>query len=167
MGDMLHVKAPDGVDPEAWADALDAIRVHCGWHVAPSAAMTLRVDGRGGRVLLLPSLHVTRVVEVRVDGVVTSAYRWSEGGMLERTGGVWPVGFGRIEVDLEHGFDDLPRPVSRIARSLTSAAATNGLGQVATGPFTISAPVGYEGGGVGLTSVQAAVLAPYVIEATP
>ena len=64
-GDIIYVSADLG--PQWWVRAAQgAVRRHCGWHVAPSVTETLRVDGYGGRTLILPSKHVTAIASVIV-----------------------------------------------------------------------------------------------------
>ena len=58
--DIVDVSADLG--PQWWVRAAQgAVRRYCGWHVAPSITETLRLDGYGGRVLTLPSKHITAI----------------------------------------------------------------------------------------------------------
>lgn len=99
----------------AIAGASGAVRGHCRWDLA-LAEQTFVVDGTGSRLLLLPTLHLVSVEEVRVDGQALEAdeYTWSENGALERAAR-WPRKLRGIEVDCNHGHDpipDLPRMVT-------------------------------------------------------
>lgn len=89
----------------------ESVRADCGWHIAPSVTETVTLDCDGGRVLFLPTLHLTAVAEVRdLTGStpsVLTGWRMSRAGMLSRAAG-WPVGFGAVEVDFTHGYDQCP-----------------------------------------------------------
>lgn len=89
-------------------DASRRFREAVGWDVSRTEGAH-ELNGDGGRILLLPVKHVDTVTSVRVDDVVLVArrdYRVDRrNGMLERVGGVWPSGLGRIEVGYIYGFD--------------------------------------------------------------
>lgn len=91
--------------------ASEAVRRECGWHIAPQVTQTLTLDVSGGPVLILPTLRLVSVSEVRdVTGDaprVLTGWRMSQAGMLSRRGG-WPCGFGAVEVDVVHGYDACP-----------------------------------------------------------
>lgn len=123
MSDVLTIEAPDGVDAGAWGAAVSALRQACGWHVAPVVTSTARVRVEGG-VIVLPSLRVTRVVEVKWRGEVIDPARYElmpepviylRGHSLSRE----PV---VVEVTFEHGYDEMPGELV----SLLGAAASRG-----------------------------------------
>lgn len=123
MSDVLTIEAPDGVDAGAWGAAVSALRQACGWHVAPVVTSTARVRVEGG-VIVLPSLRVTRVVEVKIRGQVIDPSRYElmpepviylRGHSLSRE----PV---VVEVTFEHGYDEMPGELL----SLLGAAASRG-----------------------------------------
>ena len=123
MSDVLTIEAPDGVDAGAWGAAVSALRQACGWHVAPVVMSTARVRVEGG-VIVLPSLRVTRVVEVKWRGEVIdpACYElmpepviYLRGHSLSRE----PV---VVEVIFEHGYDGMPGELV----SLLGAAASRG-----------------------------------------
>lgn len=124
MSDVLTIKAPDGVDAGAWGAAVSALRQACGWHVAPVVTSTARVRVEGG-VIVLPSLRVTRVVEVKIRGQVIdpSRYELMPEPVIYLRGrhSSWgaPV---VVEVTFEHGYDDMPSELL----SLLGAAASRG-----------------------------------------
>lgn len=128
--DLVEAGAP--IPAEFWIKAAQAsVRSECGWHVAPSYRETLRLDGSGGRQLLLPSKHVTEVHSVVCAGVdVTDEVYWSRSGTMEFESRVWPSMPGVIEVELTHGFDagEVPEvaalmvTLARRARAMTSVA---------------------------------------------
>lgn len=96
----------------------DQIRRLCGWHIAPQVTETLVIDSDGGRVLMLPSLHVVNVTGVRdVSGStprVLTGWKWSRDGMIEARG-FWPRGFRSVEVDLIHGYETCPPELFPVA----------------------------------------------------
>lgn len=124
-----------GVDLERWrsgdADMLvgaadGAVRRYCGWHIAPSVTETVTVDSTGSRTLLLPSMYVTAVTAVRditddtVDPVVLDGWRSTvtprfRAGVLERRT-CWPRGV--LEVDLAHGYAEVPAEVQAVVLDL-------------------------------------------------
>jgi hypothetical protein len=90
---------------------LAAVRSWCGWHIAPSATETVKVESEGGRVILLPSLHVTDVTAVRDEsGSVIATYKWRENGIVR--------GYWRAEelyaFDITHGYDEMPPEIQAI-----------------------------------------------------
>lgn len=89
------------------AAAAGAVRAEAGWHIAPVMFETVEVETGCGSVAMLPSLRVTRVVEVRdLSGGVLDGWRVSRAsGVLRRVSGRWP---DVIEVDFEHGYDVCP-----------------------------------------------------------
>lgn len=91
--------------------ASEAVRRECGWHIAPQVTQTLTLDVSGGPVLILPTLRLVSVSEVRDmtgdNPRVLTGWRMSQAGMLSRRGG-WPCGFGAVEVDVVHGYEQCP-----------------------------------------------------------
>lgn len=132
-------------DAQAAIDrATSDVRGRCGWHVAPSLTetITVRAPFKGGRaVLFLPSLLVTAVDAVRVDGVTLDVndYAWDETGRLALTGG---GPFARdcvVEVDLTHGYATVPEDLQGLVLSLAARSKDDPKGnlvQVARGPFS-------------------------------
>ncbi|HEY9310242.1 MAG TPA: hypothetical protein VIP82_20760 [Microbacterium sp.] len=107
------------IGPAFWlAAAHGSVRRHCGWHVAPLIEETLTLDGSGGRDILLPSLRVVEVLSVTNDGVdVTTQVDTSRAGMLRLPSGCWTDRFGRVTVQLRHGYDldEVPEVAAIIA----------------------------------------------------
>lgn len=99
---------PDPVIDSVVAD----LRREAGWHIAPALPVTLVLDGPDGPDLILPTLKLVEVVEIR--DVSGSTPRVLTGWRASRTKGIvrrdtgWPCGFESIEVDVEHGYDDVP-----------------------------------------------------------
>lgn len=109
----------------AVAGASGTVRDYCGWAIT-LAEETLTVDGSGGRILLLPTLQLTAVPEVRVDGVVLAVgeFTWSVSGRLYRDVG-WPRRYRAVEVDCTHGHDPAPDAVRVVALEVAARAYSN------------------------------------------
>jgi len=161
------------IDQAWWMQAAQAaVRHHCGWHIAPSVAETLTVDAFGGRVLALPSRHVTALASVTVLGTdVTADVSWSEAGTLVLTSGLWPDLPGAVKVTLTHGWDADEVPdvaaiilaVARRARTSPGAIAS----QSVNGASVAFATSGGAPLGVPLMQAEMDALAPYRLGARP
>lgn len=89
--------------------ALRAARRRCGWHVYPTRADTLNLDGPGGRLLALPTLRLVELTEVVEDGTTldVAALEISRRGMVRKAAGsYWTERFGGLVVKMTHGFSD-------------------------------------------------------------
>ena len=108
-GDLVGMRGAPFSDDDVRA-AGDAVRVACGWHVAPLVTEVVELDSDGARVLMLPSLHVESVTLVEdVTGdtpVVLTGWRVSRKGMLWRSS--WPCGFSAVRVSFTHGWESCP-----------------------------------------------------------
>jgi hypothetical protein len=115
-----RIRATDPFVEEALGAATEAVRSVCGWHVGPTRTEKgLLLDGRGGSIITLPSLHVTGVASVIDNGVTDPVpliegtdFSWSENGILERlcagypsTSLCWSRKRRAIEVTFSHGYD--------------------------------------------------------------
>ncbi|MFE7462256.1 hypothetical protein ACWFMI_25325 [Nocardiopsis terrae] len=98
-----------------------------GWHIARWEVDGDEYDGRGNRILTLHAMNVHEVRAVRVDGAPLTPhvdYRLSRRyGQLERVGGRWPAGFGRIEVDHTSGFDPVPPNLTQLCVEVAARGA--------------------------------------------
>ncbi|MBW8171797.1 hypothetical protein K0651_01875 [Ornithinimicrobium sp. Arc0846-15] len=126
------VAAPQTTKPgaptaEQIASTSAAIRVICGWHIAPSIEQTITIDADGGSTLDLPSMHVTAVTSVMdLSGptpVEITDYRWSKAGMLQRPGG-WPRGFQTVEVTMTHGLTASPDSIAALVTTIATRRVT-------------------------------------------
>lgn len=93
--------------------AAESLRRDCGWHIAPEVEETLTVDGTDGRELILPTLRIVAITEIRDvtdpdNPVVLDDWRVANvrGIVYRRIG--WPCEVGSIEVDLTHGYATCP-----------------------------------------------------------
>lgn len=121
-------------------DVQDVIRAYCGWHVSPSITETITLDGPGSDTLFLPSLHVTDVASVTVDGVAQNEPEWSEAGLIR--GAFHGRRFRSIVVTLTHGYAEPPHALKAAADRLT-AASTAGVyagANVRLGNISLSVP---------------------------
>lgn len=112
--------------PQFWLDAAtQAVRSYVGWHVAPVVTETITLDGRGGRSLLLPSLHVGEITSVLNDGVeVIDDVQMSTMGIISLDCGHWCLKLGGIQVTWTHGWPvDEVADLSGIIAKLASRAA--------------------------------------------
>lgn len=112
---------------------LDAVRSWCGWHIAPSQSETVKVEGEGGRVLLLPSLKVTAVTEVRNEsGAVTTGYKWRENGVLRG----WWSAEDLYAFDITHGYVEMPSELQAITNKIDAdGVGSRLLASENAGPF--------------------------------
>ena len=133
-----------GLPGEPFSDAVvdsavASLRRVAGWHIAPSVIETVKVDSPGGSRLILDTLHLTAVSEVRnvlddVPHVIT--VRWSKAGILA---GEFPCGFQSVEVDMTHGYAECPPDLLPLIASacqrirLDSTVASQG-----AGPFSVT-----------------------------
>ena len=163
--DIVDVSADLG--PQWWVRAAQgAVRRYCGWHVAPSIAETLRLDGYGGRVLTLPSKHVTAIASVTVgEEDWLDRCDWSEAGTVLLRSGRWPDAPGAISVGLTHGWasDEVPEVAALILTIGKRARSQPGL--IASQSVN-GASVSYQTGGgaplsVPLLSIEKEMLDPY------
>lgn len=97
---------------EVVLSASESVRRACGWHIAPVVTETLTLNSNGGPLLVLPSLKVVDITEVRDVSDDTPAiiegWRWSADGLVSRENGCWPTGFRTVEVDIIHGHETCP-----------------------------------------------------------
>lgn len=93
------------------------VRAYCGWHIAPTRTEELVLDGPDTGVLLLPSLYVTDLASVTVDGTALDpdTYRWSRSGVVTRTGAAgWTDEPRGVVVALTHGHPSMPLDVQTV-----------------------------------------------------
>lgn len=102
---------PGSPTPEQVESASEAVRAHCGWHIAPVVEHDLTLDAEGGRFLHLPTMALVEVLTVQdlsgTSPVDVTDWRMSTSGMLSRPGG-WPDGLGVVRVVFRHGYTTCP-----------------------------------------------------------
>lgn len=145
------------------------VRDYCGWHIAPSRDETVTFVEPTGSCLMLPSLYVTDVSSVVVDGVTQAAdtYHVHQNGWIQRhgAGSIW---YGDVvTVTFTHGYDSGPAGVAAIVQSIAQRAVDNpgSLLRTQDGPFsdTFSAASGNTSLPVALFDAERAVLNRYKI----
>lgn len=108
--------------------AVDRLRRDVGWHIAPQVTETRKVDGHGGRLLVLPTLQLVNVTEVRdITGdtpEVLDEWRKSAIGILTRDAG-WPCGLEAVEVDMVHGHSTTPLELLAVVADLCRATQSD------------------------------------------
>lgn len=127
---------------EAAVDAAAAsMRGTAQWHIAPEVTETVTVDGVSGQVLVLPTLKIVSVSEIRdvTDGgsEVITGWEIRRQSMLTRRQG-WPCGIGSIEVDLTHGFASTPADLFPVAAEAAQLSQATAVSQKSVGSFSVS-----------------------------
>lgn len=104
----------------ALAGASGVVRAFCRWSISAEDT-TFTVDGTGSRILRLPTLCLTAVESVTVDGTALDPldYRWSANGLIERGAG-WPRRFRAVDVACSHGYDVTPDEIRIVVLSLAA-----------------------------------------------
>lgn len=125
------------------AEAL--VRAYCGWHIAPSREDSLTVVGSRDRVIVLPTLRLTGVASITVDGVPVDeeCYAWTSSGLVSRYD-VWQEAWWysrrgpQVVVEFTHGFTDVPADVTAVVQAVATRAVENpsSLVRETVGPFT-------------------------------
>lgn len=128
MGHLTDEQADDLL-----AEAADAARDYCGWHIWPEVTEQVTVDTLGGPVCPLPTLmlHEVTAVETRprfdLDPgaweAVTSGWDWSEAGWLLRCGS-WPDGPRAVRPTIRHGYTDPPGAIGSVLLAGASRSET-------------------------------------------
>lgn len=130
------VSASDPRLPGLIDGATAAVRRYCGWHIAPVMTETITLDGPGGHVLTLPTLHLTALPSVIENGVTLTEYtsaspdgtfEWSPLGTVRRTCGRWTDRYRSIAVTMTHGYEDAP-DVAQIIMQVVTAALSSPMG---------------------------------------
>lgn len=117
-------KAKAGVDLDALlAAASDEIRRSCGWIIGPTQQQAFRLDGPGGRLLMIPTLRLVSVDSAAVNGqpVDLTDLAWSTNGYVDRRAG-WGDRYGSVSITVTHGWDDVPAGLRRLCCTLAGRA---------------------------------------------
>lgn len=155
-------------NPEWFLDAVaETITDHTGWHVAPNLPF-LNVESKIGNagIIMLPSLYVTTVQELRIDGTVidASCYSIHQAGWLRlhRQIGWYPKRNCVVSVDFTHGHTATPKAVAEVGYELTATVLEKASGVVTDmtrGPTQMS----FKEFGVVLSPDQKYRLGPYTL----
>lgn len=176
---------PDGVDDGAWSEACADVRASCGWHIAPSIEEDLVLDdGRGSSTtfgfvrLLLPSLQLTAVSAVSVDGVAVdvAGVRFQRRGVVDipnasLPGSAWPGWWSDpgpvVTVSVTHGYDECPKELLGVLRDLVKVGGVKVAQRSVVGPFAHDWSRIGQGGPGGVLEAYAGRLGRYTIEPRP
>lgn len=158
-------------DPDYWLKvAQNVVRKFCGWHVAPVFTETLTIDGSGGHTLLLPTMNLTELVSVIVDGEDVTEHmksHVSRDGMLEFPQRL-PTRLGSVQITMTHGYtaEEAPEVVALIQTiaDRVQTSASNVVSQSAGG-MSVRYGTNDSGNlpGADLMSTERAILNPYVV----
>lgn len=90
-----------------------AVRRHCGWSISQETVTDQKFDTDGSDLLLLPTLYLTAIAEIELQGVVLTPdtdYIWSATGKVRRLprGTFWPDAYGSAIVTWTHGYAVTP-----------------------------------------------------------
>lgn len=152
------------------AEAL--VRSYCRWHIAPSRTATLTLPAGEGVALILPTLMLTAVASVTVDGtaLTTDEFTWTEAGVLKRATNIrW--GSGSVVVAFTHGYDAAPADVTAVVQAVAQRAVDNpgSRPRSQVGPFadTYSQSGFNQAPAMGLLDAEKAILDAYRIPSRP
>lgn len=148
---------------EVLRSASASVRAYCGWAITTEDHVEVVVDTDGGPVLTVPSLHLTAVHEVEVDGALLVEdvdYTWSAMGALYRRSG-WPRRFRGARVVYSGGYESPPAELSSVVAGLAGRlSAPAGVASWSVGSQTVT--FNSEAGPT-LSTVEEAVLDRYRI----
>lgn len=122
-------------DPQWYLDMVaETITDHCQWNIAPPLAITNYVATVGSKgIVLLPSLHLTSVEEVRLtDGTVVAPAMYTRhlSGFLQFNGFLKPRRNLCLSVDFTSGFDETPKAVAEVGFELAATVLEKASGIV-------------------------------------
>lgn len=102
-----------------------AVRSYCEWHISPALTCTFTGNGEGN-LLMLPSLHVSQVNSLVIDGVEVNPddYWWTSAGMLCLKYGKFPYGWRNVVCEYVAGsnFAEVQQVVAQIASNALVAS---------------------------------------------
>jgi len=156
---------------DAAVEATAVVRNYCHWHVAPSITETVTLNGGPSAVLELPSLHVTAVGAVLVDGVaITFDYEWLPCGLLRAYPWAWGSTWRSVQVTFTHGLPDVPDDVRVAAKSVARRRLVNPRGlrsESMPGYSRVFAVPATGELGSALSDVEREILGPYRLGGGP
>lgn len=147
-----------------------AVRNYCQWHVWPVITETLKLDGDGGKVLMLPTLKIVELISVTTGGATVDLANIddSEAGFLELSVGCWSPRAGKTRVELQHGYDDVPEDVVAVIVQTAARAADSPAGRTREQAGGVNVGFGLTGagvsGGLALLAHEKELLDPYRVE---
>lgn len=161
--------------------ASGVVRAYCGWSLSEETGVTVTLDSDGGYAVFLPSLYVTGVSAVVLNGtdpggnpwptLVATDWDWRVNGQVSwlKDGCGWPYGGQRVTVTYSGGYapTDMPDGVKAVVATLAERLAQTSaiqsrlenVGGIQTNTTYSQAVTA----GAGLTSVEQSVLDRYRI----
>lgn len=156
----------DGSNPSV-ALAGAAVRDYCGWHIAPEIQQVETVSARGGRVLMLETLHLTGVVSATSDavdvGVVTE---WDDFGIVVYPGDScrWSSKLRGTVVTFTHGYPECPAALAGVIASMAARGVTSlGVTREQVGQVSHQYAPGGADGALGGTDAEMKIISRYRI----
>ena len=150
-----------GSDPNWFLTAAgETIRNFCQWHIYPNIPVTQTVPIQPDGTIMLPSLHVTDVASVSINGLELdpTSYQWHQAGYIHHfrqeffPWPLWPLQSDRpfreypsplsqyADVTYTHGFEAIPAVVAAVGMELANRAMELPSGvakQITSGPYSI------------------------------
>lgn len=123
-------------EADARTQAEAEVRAYCGWHISPERTEDLTVDGSHATVQMLPTLWLTALNSLTVDGtpVDVDSVEWSRAGFLRRDA-AWASRLRGISANVTHGYAQWPADIEAVlgrmvARAVELSDASQLLAQV-------------------------------------
>lgn len=141
-----------------------AIRDHCGWHVAPNVKCTFTGEGEG-RLLVLPTLAVNEVTSLEIAGVAAD-FEWRSCGLVRLKAGAFPDSWRSVKCCYSAGYDSTGSLGAIVAQIASNAlAAAPGIAEEHAGGVGATYNKTGDGitGGVSLLARDKELLSPYVL----
>lgn len=143
------------------------IRREAGWHIWPVLeGHELVLDGSGGRVQPVPTLHLLKVNSVSSAGVAIppEAVDFSRAGLLEIVGPqLWTRRYGQVLLNIDHGWEQVDE-LKGLCLSITARALASPLGATREGAGSLSVNWGMTSsvsGGIIPTAAELATVTRY------
>lgn len=146
------------------ASVSQAIRDHCGWHVAPNVKCAFTGEGEG-RLLVLPALAVSEVSSLEIAGA-TADFEWRSCGLVRLKRGVFPDSWRSAKCCYSAGYDSTGSLGAIVAQIASNAlAAAPGIAEEHAGGVGATYNKTGDGitGGVSLLARDKELLSPYVL----
>lgn len=134
----------DDLDPDVADQAVQlasgAVRAYCQWDITETTE-TLWAVGNGLPVLTLPTMMLSEVLNVEIDGEQLDlldplALTFSRTGQLFRALG-WPKS-AQIRCDCRHGYDPVPDVLKLVTLELAARGINNPQGLLSAATSTVS-----------------------------
>ena len=100
--------------------ASNSVETYIGYKIEEIVDDEVNIDGTGNTIVLLPSFPITEITAIIEDGVLleTTAYEFSQFGVVKKTNGLWTSKLNGINVTYTHGFTEVPLSIVGVVLSL-------------------------------------------------